>query len=77
MGRVKRKRRDLLAQQLLPIALAVPVVTAHDRFGFGAKKRAPEFAEAILKQLKDIEEGKADLADIMDRFEQLTGLRIE
>lgn len=72
MAKAKKKaRRDHYAQVL------VPVIVAHESFGFGSKKRAPALAEAILDKLKDVEQGKLDIAQVLDQFEELTGLKIE
>lgn len=78
MAKAKKKaRRDHYAQVLVPLAVAVPVIVAHESFGFGSKKRAPALAEAILDKLKDVEQGKLDIAQVLDQLEELTGLKIE
>lgn len=77
MAKAKKKaRRDHYAEVLVPLAVAVPVLVAHESFGFGSKKRAPALAEAILDKLKAVEQGSLDMALVLHEFEELTGLKI-
>lgn len=76
----KKKRaynRQPLDKSLVPALLALPVHVLHDSYHWGSKKRLPNFVEKMLLALKELEDGKLEVADLIEEFESLTGVKIK
>ncbi len=76
----KKKRlynRKPLNKSLVPALLALPVHVLHDSYGWGSKKRLPDFVEKMLLALKELEDGTIAVSDLIEEFETLTGVKIK
>lgn len=78
MNRQRRRRIERDPKKFyMALALCVPVHILHQEYGWGSKKRCPEVAEKILETLKEIAEGKKSVAQLIEEFEALTGMKID
>ncbi len=76
----KKKRlynRKPLDKSLVPALLALPVHVLHGSYGWGSKKRLPDFVEKMLSALKELEDGALEVATLVEELEDLTGVRIK
>lgn len=76
----KRKRainRRPLDKSFIPILLALSSHVLHESYGWGSKKRLPEFTDKLIDALKDLEEGRLEVATLIEELETLTGVKIQ
>lgn len=76
----KKKRlynRKPLDKSLVPALLALPVHVLHEAYGWGSKKRLPDFIDKMLSALKELEQGELEVATLVEELEDLTGVKIK
>lgn len=74
MKRRKRQSEEIAKGYLLGVAHAVMIL---HRSGWGTKKRLPEFAESMIDEFDQWQNGEHGYKEMIDRLEQLTGLQVE
>lgn len=57
LERIKNEAREEAVDTAMVLLLGIPVKVLHDKYGWGTKKRLPEFAEAVLDVYSDFSEG--------------------
>lgn len=74
---LSRKRDiDLGTNQALVLMLAIPLKVMHDKYGWRARKRLPEFCDAISDEYQKIVDGDyKDFDEYADFVERVTGGR--
>lgn len=57
------------------LLLGLPLITLHDKFGFG-KVRLERFMDELLKQYESFDEGYITLEDLIETIKEETGVSI-
>ena len=56
--------------------LGLPIKVLHDKYGWGIKKRLPEFAEAVIELNHQFEESADSVRDMQEYIYQTTGIKL-
>lgn len=72
-----RKMKNDAVNEALMLLTAIPIKVLHDQYGWGAQKRLPEFAEAMMKEYQDFATGKMTLNQYKRYVYKMCGLRVE
>lgn len=62
--KIKSEAREEAVDTAMILLLGIPVKVLRERYGWGMKKRLPEFAEAVLEVYSDFSEGGYDFGRI-------------
>ncbi|MDE5758160.1 MAG: hypothetical protein K2H85_06060 [Allobaculum sp.] len=68
--------RKPLDKNFLPILLALPTLVLHESYGWGAKKRIPDFVEQLMDKVAALQDGRLDVAKTIEELERLSGVKI-
>lgn len=78
---MSKKRKRKLERNTNQIQMIMPAVIStivlHDIYGWGSKKRLPDFSSHVLEMLSQIEAGELDPVLLITRWEELTGSKVE
>lgn len=55
--------------------LGLPCMVLHEKYGFGNRKRLPEFADAVLTKYEELDKQTNSIREIQDLIYQQTGVR--
>lgn len=59
------------------LMIGIPTMVLHDKYGWGGKKRLPEFAEHVLDLYDSFDKGFITLDDIEKCIEDETGVKLQ
>ena len=72
----KARNVALGTDQAIILLLAIPLKVMHDKYGWRARKRLPEFCDAISEEYQRFVDGQyKDIFDYAEFVEQVTGGR--
>lgn len=75
--RVKNEAREEAVDIAMILLLGIPIKVLRDKYGWGMKKRLPEFAEAILDVYSDFSEGDMTLEEFREIIYQECSIKFE
>ena len=61
----------------MTLLFGIPVKVLHDKYGWGMKKRLPEFAEAIIEVYQEFVDGELTLEELSELVYEQCGIRFE
>lgn len=71
--RIKEEAVD----QAMVLLFALPVKVLHDEYGWGTRKRLPEFADALTREYQRFSDGEYTAQQYMDFVSAACGIRFE
>lgn len=76
-----KKMKDDATEQAVDTAmillLGIPIKVLHDKYGWGMKKRLPEFAEAMIDVYTDFSNGDMTLEEFSELIYQEAGIKFQ
>ena len=77
LERIKNEAREEAVDTAMVLLLGIPVKVLHDKYGWGTKKRLPEFAEAVLDVYSDFSEGDMTLEEFRELIYTECGIKFQ
>ncbi len=75
--RIKEEAKQEAVDAAIILLLSLPVKVLHDNFGFGARKRLPQFAELLTDEYHKFTEGEMTLEDYQNFIYEKIGIKFE
>ena len=72
----KRDKSDIISSVLI-FLLGIPCKVLADKYGWGLKKRIPEFAEAVVDAYEQFDQNVESLEQMRDWIFETTGIKFE
>lgn len=73
----RRKIKEEAVDQAMVLLFALPVKVLHDEYGWGTRKRLPEFADALTREYQRFSDGDYTAQQYMDFVSAACGIRFE
>lgn len=77
LERIKNEARSEAVDTAMILLLGIPVKVLHDKYGWGMKKRLPEFAESLLDVYSDFSDGAMTLDEFRELIYVECGIKFE
>lgn len=77
LERIKNEAREEAVDTAMILLLGIPIKVLRDKYGWGMKKRLPEFAEALLDVYSDFSEGNMTLEEFSEIIYQECGIKFQ
>lgn len=77
LEQIKRKATKDAVDVAFKLMLGIPVMVLHDKYGWGGKKRLPEFSDYVLDLYDGFDKGYVTLEDIEQCIYEETGIRFQ
>lgn len=74
---MKQNAVNEAADAAMVLLLALPIKVLRDEYGWGVKKRLPEFADKLTEEYKRFTEGESSLEEYANLVYEMTGIRFE
>lgn len=75
--RIKSEAREEAVDTAMILLLGIPVKVLRDKYGWGMKKRLPEFAEALLDVYSDFSSGDMTLEEFRELIYNECGIKFQ
>lgn len=75
--RIKQEAAEEAVDTAITLLLAIPIKILHDQYGWGTKKRLPEFGEKLIDEYQDFTDGKLTLKEYSELVFEYTGIKFE
>lgn len=75
--RIKEEAKREAVDEAIILLLSLPVKVLNDHFGFGTKKRLPQFAELLTDEYHRFTEGEMTLEDYQNFIYEKIGIKFE
>lgn len=76
MSEIKMNYEDAANKALL-LTMAIPVKVLHDKYGWRRCKRLPDFADAIIEEFQNFQDGTMSLQDYELEVYKHPGIRFK
>lgn len=77
LERIKSEAREEAVDTAMVLLLGIPIKVLRDKYGWGMKKRLPEFAEALLEVYSDFSEGDMTLEEFRELIYEECGIKFQ
>lgn len=77
LERIKSEAREEAVDTAMVLLLGIPIKVLRDKYGWGMKKRLPEFAEALLEVYSDFCEGDMTLEEFRELIYEECGIKFQ
>ena len=77
LNQIKQKATKDAVSVAFKLMLGIPTMVLHDKYGWGGKKRLPEFGEYVLDLYDSFEKGYVTLEDIEKCIYEETGISFQ
>ena len=77
LERIKSEAREEAVDTAMVLLLGIPIKVLRDKYGWGMKKRLPEFAEAFLEVYSDFSEGDMTLEEFRELIYEECGIKFQ
>ncbi len=74
---LKQEAYDKAMQDVTILTLGIPIMVMREKYGWGSRKRLPDFAEALTDEFQKFAENNRTVREYRQRVFDLTGLRFE
>lgn len=59
----------------MALLLSIPIKVMHDKYGWGMKKRLPEFADALIDEYQEFADGNMSLEEYQEMVYEYCGVK--
>lgn len=77
IDKIKLTATQQAVDTVMLLLLSIPVKVMREKFGWGEKKRLPEFADAILDEYEAFSNGERELDEYREMVWETCGVRFE
>lgn len=77
LERIKSEAREEAVDTSMVLLLGIPIKVLRDKYGWGMKKRLPEFAEALFDVYSDFSEGDMTLEEFKELIYEECGIKFQ
>lgn len=74
---MKKDAVNEAADAAMVLLLAIPIKVLRDEYGWGSKKRLPEFAEKLADEYSNFSNGDVSLEEYANLVYEYTGIKFE
>lgn len=77
IDRIKRESAEKAIDTAITLLLSIPIKVVHDKYGWGMKKRLPEFAEALTDEYQRFSDGEMTLEEYQEMVFEYCGVKFK
>ena len=77
INRIKEEAKQEAVDAAIILLLSLPCKVLHDHFGFGSRKRLPQFSELVTEEYHRFTEGEMTLEDYQNFVYETIGIKFE